>query len=435
MVTIGALIGMAAHLEGRAVKVMDMTGLAQKGGAVVTHIQIAPAGQTIFSARISPGEADLLIGCDAVVAGQPEHLGGIARSGRVVANDHETITSRFTREADFALPVGPLRRQLTGAVEPGHAEFLDATDLATRLVGDAVGTNLFLVGYAFQKGLIPVGREALERAIELNGTAVGLNRAAFAWGRKAAVDIEAVRQAAAAGRTRAEHHRPSATLEETIARREAFLADYQDRAYAARYRTAVARIVAAEQAALPGTQSLALAVAQGLFRVMAYKDEYEVARLHTDTGFRERLSETFEGPFTVAYHLAPPLFAKRDPKTGELQKRRYGPWMAEAFKVLAKFKGLRGTPLDLFGYSQERRDERARAARFLALCEEIAGSLTAANHAEAVALLQGFDAIRGYGHVKHRNAVAAEAREANLLASYRAAPERGAHRIVAAARV
>ena len=419
IVTIGALLGVAAHLEGKAVRVMDMTGLAQKGGAVVTHLQIGRPGAELHSSKISLGRADVLIGCDAVVAAAPENLSRVSKGGDIVANDHETITGRFTREADFALPVNSLRRQLTKAVEPGHATFCDATDLATKLVGDAVGANLFLLGFAYQKGLVPVSAASLDRAIELNGVAIGLNRAAFAWGRKAALDLEAVKQAAIGDRPRPEHHRLSETLDETIERRVVFLTDYQDQAYAARYRAAVDKVAAAERAATPGDTSLTLAAAKSLFRLMAYKDEYEVARLHAESGFFERLSQQFDGPFTVSFHMAPPILAKPDKTTGRPRKMKFGPWMATVLKVLAKGRRLRGTPLDVFGYTPERRAERARIGSHLALLDEVARTLTPANHAAAIALVQASDAIKGYGHVKDASAVVAEVREANLLASYR----------------
>jgi indolepyruvate ferredoxin oxidoreductase len=418
VVTIGALLGMAAHMEGKAVRVMDMTGLAQKGGAVVSHIQIASPGVELLSAQLALGSARLLIGCDAVVAAAPENRARLSSSqGHVVANRHESITGQFTREADLALPIAALCRQLTEAAG-GRADFIDATDLANRLVGDAVGANLLLVGYAWQKGLVPVSRAALEAAIELNGVAVGLNKSAFEWGRRAAVDLAGVREAASGGPTAA-RQRLSETLEETIARRVAFLADYQDDRYAARYQRQVANIEALERAAVGGELTLTETVARTLFRLMAYKDEYEVARLHAESGFIDRLRDDFDGPIRLTFHMAPPALARRDPATGEPRKMRFGGWVLPMLALLAKGRRLRGTPFDPFGYSAERRTERALIEGYVRMLDnDLAPRLSAANHAEAVALAGAAGAIRGYGHVKARSIAAATQRQAELHKAY-----------------
>ena len=422
VVTIGAIIGMAAHMEGKAVRVMDMTGIAQKGGSVVSHIQIAAAGDQILNAHISTGGARLLIGCDAVVAAAPENLARLSPSGgHVVASDHETITGQFTRDADFALPMDSLRRRLVGSVEPGRADLFDAVELATRLVGDAVGANLLLLGHAWQKGLVPLSRAALEAAIELNGVAVSLNKAAFDWGRRTAVDLEGVRRSAATARgTTPQHHRLSESLEERVARRVAFLTDYQSGAYAARYEAVVEQVRTSESAGVPGERRLTDAVARTLFRLMAYKDEYEVARLHTATGFLDLLHDQFEGPIRPSFYMAPPFLGRRDPNTGAPKKMRFGAWMVPTLKLLAGLKGLRGTPFDLFGYSHERRTERRLIDRHFALVEELCAQLSPDNHALAVQLASLPDEIRGFGHVKARNIKAAQAKEAELLAAFRA---------------
>ncbi len=433
VVTIGALLGMAAHLEGKAVRVLDMTGLAQKGGAVVSHIQVAkrqvvakrqgePQGEgPLHAARIGPAAADLLIGCDPVVAAAPENLGCLAPGGRMIINDHETITGQFTRERDYAVPLAALRRQLRDAVPDGHADWCDATALATALMGDAVGANLFLVGYAYQRGQIPVSAAALDRAIVLNGVAVAFNRAAFAWGRRAAVAAAAVAAAARRPGMVPDHHRPSTTLEEAIDRRTRFLVDYQDEGYAARYGALVRAVAAAERDRVPGATALADAVARSLFKLMACKDEYEVARLHSGTGFLESLAHRFEGDYRLRFHLAPPLLAPRDPATGRPRKRAYGPWVIPAFRMLARLKRLRGTPFDPFGWTAERRQERRLAADYAAAIAALLPDLAPHNHAAAVAVAVLPQSIRGFGHVKEQAMAEAPARQAALLRAFREA--------------
>ncbi len=421
VVTIGALLGMAAHLEGKGCSVLDMTGLAQKGGAVLSHIRIGGAPEDLHAARIVTGGAQLLLGCDIVVAATPD---GLARlkdgASRAVINRHETITGAFTRDPDIAFPEADLERAITTAVGEARAEFIDATRLATALTGDSIATNLFLAGYAWQRGLIPVSAAAIERAIELNAVAVDVNRHAFRWGRWAAADRAAVERVAAPDAPAAE--RLSQTLDEIIARRVDFLTRYQNAAYARRYERLARRAERAERQLAPGAAGFAEAVARYLFKLMAYKDEYEVARLYSDGTFRRKLERQFEGDFRLEFHLAPPLLAERDPRTGHLKKRRYGAWMLRAFGVLARLKFLRGTALDPFGRSAERRTERALIGEYEALLEELLAGLTRDSHAVAVELASLPDEIRGYGHVKQANLARARARQEKLLAEFRAPP-------------
>ncbi len=419
VVTIGAIISMAAHIDGKAVRVMDMTGLAQKGGAVVSHIQLAAHPDAISTAKVSADAAGLLLACDLVVGATPDNLGRISReAGYVIANDHETMTGLFTRDPDFAVPATPLKRALIAAVQPGRASFCDATELATKLVGDSVGANLFLVGFAWQRGLLPLSFTAIEQAIELNGVAVKLNKDAFAWGRRAAFDLPAV--LAAAEGERPAHHRPSSSLDESIRRRIAFLTDYQDAAYGRRYADFVNEVRRAESAATPGAEALTSAVMQSLFRLMAYKDEYEVARLYTDTGFLKTITDRFEGPFTLGFHLAPPLLAQVDPASGHLRKSRFGPWIYHMFKLMAKGRRLRGTRLDPFGRTAERRRERQLIEDYRQLVsDEILPLLAETNHAAAVTLAEAVQAIKGFGHVKTRNMEVAKARQDQALDRFR----------------
>ena len=417
VVTIGALLGMAAHLEGKGCSVLDMTGLAQKGGAVLSHIRIGRAPEDIHAARIATGSAQLLLGCDIVVAAAPDGLSRLrAGASHAVINRHETITGAFTRDPDLAFPQRALARDITAAVGGANAEFIDATRLATALLGDSIATNLFITGYAYQQGLIPVGAAAIERAIELNAVAVDVNRHAFRWGRWAALDRAAVERIAAPSAPVVE--RLAETLDEIIARRSRFLRGYQDGAYAQRYEQQVRRAEAAERRQAPGATGFAEAVARNLFKLMAYKDEYEVARLYTDGAFRQQLHRQFEGDFTLEFHLAPPLLAERDATTGHLKKRRYGPWMLRAFAALAKLKFLRGTPLDLFGRSEERKVERALITEYEALIDELIAGLNRDTHALAVEIARIPEQIRGFGHVKLANLAQARVKQEKLIQAF-----------------
>jgi indolepyruvate ferredoxin oxidoreductase len=421
VVTIGALLGMAAHIEGKGCSVLDMTGLAQKGGAVLSHIRIAATPDAIHAARITSGSAHLLLGCDIVVAAAPDSLSRLRTgSSRAVVNQHEIVTGAFTRNPDLAFPGRDLAEQITASVGRDRAAFVDATKLATALIGDSIATNLFMLGYAYQQGLVPVAAEAIERAIALNAVAVDVNRHAFRWGRWAALDRAAVERIAAP--TSPSEPARAQTLDEIVARRVTFLTQYQNAAYAARFEDLVRRVERAERTARLGGTPIAEAAARNLFKLMAYKDEYEVARLYTDGSFQKQLHRQFEGDFTLEFHLAPPLLAERDPVTGHLKKRRYGAWMMRAFTVLAKLKFLRGTALDPFGRSAERRTERRLIAEYEALIDELVAELNRDNHALALDLARLPEQIRGFGHVKAASLTATRAKQEKLLALFRAPP-------------
>ena len=473
VVTIGALLGMAGHLEGKGATVLDQTGLAQKGGAVTTHIRIARQPQDIHAVRIAAGEADLVLGCDMVVVNDYWALSKVrAERSEVVLNTYEAMPGSFTMHPDLQFPAAEIVAGVRLALGGREPQLLDATQLATALLGDAIAANLFMLGYAWQQGLVPVSFEALMRAIELNGAAVQMNRQAFAWGRLAAIDLEAVRQAAglvhdaATAQERSPHHlqalppldwegneggataaprdtgdepsvrglpadagdalaflplddaRLSRSLDELIERRVRFLGDYQDAAYAQRYRQLVERVRAAEQARAPGSTALAEAVARYYFKLMAYKDEYEVARLYTSGDFERQLKQQFDGDFQVRFHLAPPLLAKKDAQ-GRLLKREYGPWMFKAFKLLARLRFLRGSTLDVFGYSAERRGERQLITDYARTVEGLLEKLDAGNVGLAAQIAAIPEHIRGYGHVKEAHLAEAKVREAALLAQWR----------------
>jgi len=421
VVTIGALIGMAAHLEGKGCSVLDMTGLAQKNGAVVSHVRVADAPEQIHATRIAAGEAKLVLGCDILTGVGNDALAKMQKGvTKALVNSALVMPAGFTRNPDLAFPVGSMEREIEDAVGAGDAEFLDATKLATGLMGDSIATNLFMVGFAYQRGLLPVGEAALLRAIELNGTAVESNKQSFRWGRLAAVDPARV-SAAAIPSAKPDSQRLSESLDEIVARRAEFLTAYQDAAYAKRYTDFVARVRVAEAAKVAGTTSLTEAVARYYFKLLAIKDEFEVGRLYAETDFAARVAAQFEGDYKLTFHLAPPVFNKPDPVTGEARKSVYGPWIMRAFGVLAKLRRFRGTALDPFGKTAERRMERALIGDYETLVAELVGALAPHNHSLAVELARIPEHIRGYGHVKDRHVVAAKKKEAELLAAFRAA--------------
>ncbi len=428
VVTIGALLGMAAHLEGKGCSALDMTGLAQKGGAVFTHVRIAERPEDIHAVRLAAGGARLLLGCDMVVAASFDGLAKI-QQGKTAAviNSYEATTGEFTRKPDLEFPGRRLRDLIADAAGREHSDFIDGTHIATTLCGDSIATNLFMLGYAYQKGLVPVSAAAIERAIDLNATAVEANKQAFAWGRRAAHDRAAVERLVAQANPEPESHRIATTLDEIVGKRVAFLTAYQDAAYAARYQSLVERVRSAEAARTPGRNGLAEAVARYYHKLLAYKDEYEVARLYTDGTFLRAIEAQFEGDYRLEFYLAPPLLAERDPDTGHLKKKTFGPWMLRAFRTLAKLRHLRGTRLDIFGYSADRKLERQLIVDYERVIDELLAGLDHTNHDLAVEIAQVPEQIRGYGHIKQAHFEKAKQREAELLSAFRApAPQRDA---------
>jgi len=405
VVTIGALIGMAAHLDGKGCSILDQMGLAQKGGSVISHLRIADTQSDITATRIAAGGADLVLGGDLLTTGASDTLTTMA-AGRtsVVANLHEIMPGAFTRGADIEFPGARIRRAIESATGQGGSQFLNATRLATAL------------GYAYQKGLLPVSGESLLQAIELNGVAVQMNKQAFTWGRHAALDLDAVR--ATAFPKGVPDEVPPKSLDEIIAWRAQYLIDYQNNSYAQRYETLVNKVRRVEREAAQGLTGLAEAVAKSYFKLLAYKDEYEVARLYSAPAFTEGLQQAFEGDYTIEFHLAPPLLASIDPNSGEPRKRAYGPWMMTAFKYLAAFKGLRGTWFDVFGHTAERRMERELIGEYEATLDTLLASLTPTNHAAALELASLPEKIRGFGHVKRASVDVAREKKAQLLQAF-----------------
>jgi len=416
VITIGQLLGMAAHIEGRGIVTQDSAGLAQKGGSTWSHVLIADGQDAIRTTRVGMAAADLVIGCDPIVAASKETVLRM-RPGRtrVALNGLGTPTAAFVKNTEWANPSDACAGEIAKVVGPDALASLPAEALATRTMGDSIYTNPILLGYAWQKGWIPLARESLLRAIELNEVAVENNKAAFEWGRRAAHDPAAV-QALLAPSAQVIEFRPRESLDAIVERRVEFLTAYQNAAYAARYRDLVERVRAAEAAL--GKATLAETVARSLFKLMAYKDEYEVARLHADSGFREKVQAQFEGDFRIHYHMAPPLIARRNEK-GELVKRKFGPGTIHLLRLLAKLRALRGTPLDVFGRTEERRTERALVEEYRQTVLELLERLQPANHALAVEIAALPQKIRGFGHVKARNLEAVRPQWRELMQQWR----------------
>ena len=419
VITVGALIGMAAHLEGKGCTVLDFTGLAQKNGAVMSHVRLAPKPEDLHAVRIAAGGANLVLGCDMVVAASPAALSRIEPGiTKAVINGYMQPVAAFVMNGDMDLGAEAMMKSIRDAAGEEATTFVDGTGLATAILGVSIATNLFMLGYAWQKGLVPLSLASLERAIELNGVAVETSKRTFAWGRLAAHNLGTV-QAAAKPTLRVEKT-VARTLPEIVVKRAELLTAYQNAAYAERYHAFVDKVAQAEKAKAPGRSGLAETVAKSLYKLMAYKDEYEVARLYTDGAFLEKLGAQFEGDYKLTFHLAPPLFAKRDPTTGQLKKREYGAWVMPLFRLLASLKGLRGTRFDVFGHTAERKMERRLIGEYEATIDSVLATLDQNNHAMAVQIAAVPEIMRGFGHVKEKNVTAAKEREASLLASYRA---------------
>ena len=425
VITIGQLLGVAAHLDGRGIVTQDAGGLAQKGGATWSHVLIGASQSDIRTTRVSLAAADLVIGCDPIVTVAKETMLRM-REGRtrVALNAHATPTAAFVKNGNWQNPSEACVGQVAQAVGTAALGAFSADLAATTLLGDSIYTNPMMLGFAWQKGWIPLTQAALLRAIELNAVAVDNNKAAFEWGRRAAHDPQAFERLLNPGQVVTLIKR--SPLDELISRRVTFLTDYQDANYAARYQAVVERVRRVDQTEGEARLALTEAVARYLFKVMAYKDEYEVARLHTDATFQTRIADMFEGDYKLNYHLAPPLLAKKNEK-GELQKRRFGPGMLVAFRLLARLKGLRGGPFDLFGRTEERRHERALISDYLASVEELLAGLGADGAPEwraqryrlALDIARVPEQIKGFGHVKERNLRAARLAWDGLLAQFR----------------
>ncbi len=412
VITIGQLLGMAAHMEGKGIVTQDSAGLAQKGGATWSYVLVANTQNDIRTTRVGMADADVILGCDPIVSVSKETMLRM-RAGKthVALNAHSTPTAAFVKDANWHNPAEQCLAAITDCVGTAGVGAFNANAVATKMMGDSIYINPMVLGYAWQKGWVPLELASITRAMELNNVAIENNKTAFAWGRQAAHDWARVEKLLTPAQVIAMPVKRD-SLDTLVARRVELLTAYQHAAYAAEYKTFVDRVAAA------GNKSLTEAVAKYLYKLMAYKDEYEVARLHTDTSFLDRIASQFEGDYMLNYHLAPPMIAKKNDK-GQLIKQKFGPSMLTGFKLLAKLKGLRGTALDIFGYTEERKMERALIGEYKASMEEVLRLITAENAAVAVEIARIPEIIKGYGHVKERNVQAARVKWAALMAQLR----------------
>ncbi|QIB51438.1 MULTISPECIES: indolepyruvate ferredoxin oxidoreductase family protein [Pseudomonas] len=432
VVTIGALLGMAAYIEGKGVLNLDMAGMAQKGGAVWSHIRIAAEQSQLHAPRIAAGETSLLLGCDLVVSANNETLEKL-RHGvtHAVVNSDESITSEFVRTFALQAESGNLEAhpdpkfrtqamsaQIAEAVGEGQSSFLDASRIATVLMGDSIATNTFMLGFAYQKGWLPVAQESLVQAIELNGTAIEFNLKAFDWGRRAAADLPRLRSLIDSNSSKAAAQPLSQNLDEVIQRRIATLTEYQNAKLGDKYLARVQQFREAETRIAGEPGKLTETVARNYFKVLATKDEYEVARLYTNGDFMKKIEAQFEGNYKLNFHLAPPIMNNAKPGE-EPKKRSFGPWMMRSFKLLARLKFLRNSVIDPFGYTAERKVEREWLATYEGILDEVLDKLTAEKLQTAVELTNLPDIVRGYGPVKERFLDQARIQHARLLSAWR----------------
>ncbi len=417
VVTIGALLGMASHLEDKGVSCLDVVGLSQKNGPVTSHIRIGKTPEDIHAVRIASQKADLILGCDIIVTAGMEAMSKIAKDKtRIVVNDHVVPTSSFAANPNLDFSPDKMEKAL-GDAAGQYAHFFPASSLAAALFGDAIYSNPFQMGYAWQKGYIPLSLVSLMKAIEMNGVAVSMNKRAFNWGRLAAVDMKKVKDAATPQMIDATRQLPM-TVDQVIAHRVDHLTKYQDAAYGAKYRQLVETVRNVERERC-GTDTLAMAVAKYYAKLLAVKDEYEVARLYSDGRFKKIVETAFEGDYKLYFNLAPEHFSKRDPVTGRLKKRQYGPYMMHAFGMLAKMKFLRFTPFDIFNMTAHRKMERQLAVDYGKRMEEILEKLNKDNHAIAVQIASIPEDIRGYDIVKDNHLAKANPRLNDLMNQFR----------------
>ena len=419
VVTISNLIAAAAQAEGKVTQALDLTGMAQKFGAVYCHLKVADDPGQLKATRLSIGQCDVLIGADIVTSASDDALSRLHLDRSVgVVNDHQTVTGAFTRERDFALPVDAQKAAIERFCGEGRITFHNTTRLAEQLVGNSIGANIMLLGFACQKGWLPVHVTSIEKAIEDNGIAVPMNLKAFSLGRLLAHDPEALNNLLDDGKFATDSLNLSETTAELVERRRRDLVAYQNEAYAKRYSALVEKVSRVEQHLFPNSTALTETVARNLYKLMAYKDEYEVARLFTDGTFLKTIRQNFSGDYKLKFHMSPPTISDLDPATGRPKKREFGAWMLPVLGVMAKLRGLRGTPLDVFGRSEERRVERQLIKDYEKSVDEMLEVLTAQNYDAAVAFANWPDKVRGYGPVKEQGIADAQKEREALLAEF-----------------
>lgn len=399
VLTVASILAMAAHIEGKGCSTLNQTGLAQKFGAVVSHVKIANAQQQIQAVRIADGDADLLLGCDLVVAASADSVARLSpQRSQAIINSHENATADFIHDKDYSFPTDRLKQAIVTETSADKVKFIDATRIATALLGDSIASNLFLLGVAFQKGFIPVSSAAIAQAITLNGVAVELNKSAFLWGRRAAVNLDAVLSQI---QNSNQDWQPLTEPQQIISWRYNFLIKYQNRKWAQKYRALVDQAQAAEADGVAA--EFTLAVARNAFRLMSYKDEYEVARLYCDGSFKQALQQNFAGQFSLNFHLAAPIFAKINKFDGLPVKRVMPGFTMLLFKLLARLSFLRGTKLDFFGKQPARIQERALIQNYFMLVAALIGQINNADYHKIVEIAELASMIKGFGHIKQAN--------------------------------
>ncbi len=415
IVTIGQIMVMAAHLEGFGASVLDFTGFAQKGGSVISYLRLAKSANDLKAIRIGTGSADLLLGCDMVVAGSRESLRTLKKDKTsVIVNAQKIQTAQFVLNRDADIHDDQISLAIASVVGDGSLDRIDGTKIATALMGDSIATNMFLFGYAWQKGKVPLSLEAINRAIELNGVAVASNKQSFSWGRVAATDMVMVEQSLPHA---IEQNKPLNSLKDIVEYRVGYLKNYQDQALADRYSNAVNKIRTLEESLGETSHDLSKAVARNYFKLLAIKDEYEVARLYTNGKFEKKVKQQFEGDFKIHFHMAPPLLATKDSK-GHLRKMEFGGWMFKALKIVARLRGLRGTAFDIFGRTRERKMERQLIINYENLLAEFSQTLSKENLFAAIALASTPSEIRGFGHIKEKAIEVSTKKSTQLLKDY-----------------
>ena len=417
VLTVGSVLAMAAFIEGKGCSTLNQTGLAQKFGAVISHVRIARQQQAIHSVRIPAGDADLLLGCDLVVCASDDALAKLhPQRSHVVANDYQSVTSDFIKDPDYDFPSEAMKASIQKEAGAGQVDFIDATEIARSLLGDSIASNFFLLGYAFQRGLLPVSSDSIEQAIRLNNVAIEMNVSAFQLGRCAVVNYSLLEEHLSQNQS---SKNKLTDLDEIIQWRVEFLRDYQSAEYAQSYSDFVAKIRAAEQQVTNATATEDLqfteAVARYYFKLLSYKDEYEVARLYSEDNFLEELHRQFSGDFKLKFHLAPPLISKTDELTKLPVKGEYGQWILKVFPLLARLKFLRGTAFDVFGYSKERKHERQLIVDYSRAIEQVSSKLDQTNLPTAVEIAQLPETVRGYGHIKQKSMLEFEDKLRQLL--------------------
>ena len=413
VVTIGAILATAAQIDGKGSGVLDMTGLAQKGGAVKSFLRIFNDPKEISTIRLSYGDTNLLMGFDLLVANDEEVLKTLDKQKtKSIINSDEIMTGEFTRDKNFFLPFDKMKENLINILGKNNIDFMPSNTITNKILGDSILSNMFIVGNAYQSGLIPIKANAIEHAIQLNGVSIDENIHAFRLGRHSINMKEEILNLIY------EKEKVITNFDEKFVDRYNFLIKYQNKKYADKYKELVDYVKKCEEKISVDIKNFSNAVAINYFKLMSYKDEYEIARLYSDNEFINKINETFEGNFKINYHLSPPIFSTKDKVTGYPLKINFGSWIMILFKFISLFKFLRGTYFDLFGYFEERKIERLLINNYKDRILEICSKLTIENYALAVEIASTPDQIRGFGYIKEKNIEIAKRCEDKLMSAF-----------------